>query len=221
MRTSSLTIGIFAFAISAPAPAASQICAGSTSFTSSSFLVSTRAAISSDSHGVGVAVTLGTPWTFLGVGIGTTHFDKLNGSSFDVDVGAGYELPLDHQGNIQLCPILSVGHSAGPHHTPYGDYFETDVAAGIRVGDVVLQSTHVRLIPTVGLGLWHSQQEFRSPAPGRITFSRAAHTAGVLTVRAGVVFGSTLSLVSGAAIPIGLANRSSAFDLTLAVTLRH
>jgi hypothetical protein len=218
MRIPSLALVACGLTTCPPARLTGQICAGSTSFARSPTLVSGGAAVSSQSHGFGVGFTLGSHSAFFGVGIGTTHIDALNGSSFDLDAGAGYELSLAQRGSIQLCPIVSVGHRAGPNQTTYGDYSETDVTAGLRVGDAAVQSTHWRLIPTIGLGFAHSQQTFTLPLSGRI-LTTTAHGFGVVTFGAGAVFNNTLALVSEAGVPIGLANSSPTFALTLDVSL--
>jgi hypothetical protein len=216
MRIASLTLIGFGLTTCVTVPGTSQICAGSSSFARSPYVVSGGGGVSRHSHGFGAGLTLGGPSKFFGVGIGRTHFDVLNGSSFDVSAGAGLEFLLDHRGALQLCPIVSVGHSAGPDHTQYGDYSETDVAAGLRLGDVAMRSKKVRLIPTVGFGLEHTTQSFSSGGPPLIT---AAHTFGVLTLGGGVVFGNTTTVSARASVPIGLHNGSAAFSLGLAVNL--
>lgn len=219
MRIPSLALVAFGLTTCPAARLTGQICAGSPSFARSPTLVSGRVAASSQAHGFGVGFTLGNPSVFIGVGIGTTHFDALNGSSFDVDVGAGYELSLGQRGRIQLCPIVSVGHSAGPNQTAFGDYSETDLTAGLRLGDAAIQSTHWRLIPTIGLGFAHSQQTFRFASPvGRI-LTTTGHGFGAVTFGAGAVFNNRLAFVSEVGVPIGLANGSQTFALSLEVSL--
>src|SRR5512147_1902106 len=127
MRTPSLALVAFGLTTCPAARLTGQICAGSTSFARSPTHVSGGAAVSRQSHGFGVGFTLGNPSAFFGVGIGTTHVDALDGSSFDLDAGAGYEFSLAQRGGIQVCPIVSVGHRAGPNQTTNGDYSETDV----------------------------------------------------------------------------------------------
>jgi hypothetical protein len=217
MRISSLALVTFGVTTCAAAQLPGQICAGSTSFAHSPAQVSGGAAVSSQSHGFGVGFTVGNPYVFFGVGIGTTHFDALNGSSFDLDAGAGYELSLAQRRGIQLCPIVSVGHRTGPNGTTYGDYSETDVTAGLRLGDAAVQTTHWRLIPTFGLGFAHSQQTFSLSLSGR-TLTTRAHGFGVVTFGAGAVFNNKLALMTEAGVPIGLANGSPTYALTLEVS---
>jgi len=216
MRIASLTIIVFGSAPCLAVPAASQICVGSTSFTRAPLHVAGSAEVTNHAHGFGLGLTLGSPAAFFGVGLGTTHFDALNGSSFDVAAVGGYEEPLDQRGGIQLCQVVTVGHRAGPDNTPYGDYSETDVMALLRLGDVAMQSRHVRLIPAVGLGFEHAHQNFsRLGAPSATT----SHGFGVLTLGVGVVFGETVTVLSEAFVPIGLANGSATFGLGVAANL--
>ena len=156
---------------------------------------------------------MGGPATFFGVGLGATHFDALHGSSFDVAAGGGYELPLDQRGSVQLCPVVAVGHRSGPNGTPYGDYSETDLTAALRLGDVAMESRHVRLIPTVALGFEHAQQNFSRLGSPSVT---ASHGFGVLTLGVGMVFGTTVTVLPEALVPIGLASGSPTFGLGLA-----
>src|SRR5260221_5866206 len=132
-------------------PGASHICAGSTSFTRAPLQVSGSAEVTTHAHSFGVGLALGGPATFFGVGLGTTHFDALHGSSFDVAAGGGYELPLDQGGSVQLCPVVAVWHRSRPNATPYGDYSETDLSASFRLGDVAMESRSGCLVPNGGL----------------------------------------------------------------------
>jgi hypothetical protein len=213
MRIASLAIIVFGFAPCLAVPATSQICAGSRSFADAPLQVSGSAEVTTHAHGFGVGLTLGGTVTFFGVSLGTTHFDALNGSSFDVAAGGGYELPLDQRGGIQLCPVVMVGHRSGPNNTAYGDYSETDVVALLRLGDVAMQSRRIRLIPAVGLGFEHAHQDFSLFGT---TTAMTSHGFGVLTLGVGVVFGETVTVGSGAFVPIGLANGSATFGLGLA-----
>src|SRR5258707_5009996 len=108
MRIASLAMITVGLAPCLAVPGASQICAGSTSFTRAPLQVSGSAEVTTHAHSFGVGLALGGPATFFGVGLGTTHFDALHGSSFDVAAGGGYELPLDQQGSVQLCPVVAV-----------------------------------------------------------------------------------------------------------------
>ncbi len=218
MRIAWLAMVVFGFVTCFDAPATGQICAGSTSFTRSPFLISAGGGVSRSAHGFGVAFTLGNPSQFFSVGIGTTHFDVLNGSSFDVDAGVGLERFLDPQERIELCQIVFVGHSAGPDHTPYGDYSETAVDAGLRLGDVAIQSTHARLILSLGLGLEHQQQTFSLRGAA---FSKDTHDFGVFAAGVSAVFGNSLTVSPRVSVPIGLTNGEAKFTLGLAISLGH
>ena len=212
MRIAPLTMIVFGFTF----PATGQICAGSTSFTGAPLRVSGNAEVTSDAHSFGVGLTLGGSAAFLGVSLGTTHFDALHGSSFDVAAGGGYELRLAQRGGIQLCPVVTVGHTSGPNDPPYGDYSETDVIALLRLGDVAMQSRHVRLLPTVGLGFAHEYQNFST---FDVTSAAASHNFGVITLGVGAVFGKTVTFLPEALVPIGLANGSATFAFGLAANL--
>src|SRR5437870_12267168 len=116
MRIVPLTMIAFGFAL----PATGQLCAGSASFSGAPLRVSGNTEVTSDAHSFGVGLTLGGSATLFGVGLGTTHFDALHGSSFDVAAGGGCQLRLAQPGGIQLCPGVAVGHGAGPKHPPHG-----------------------------------------------------------------------------------------------------
>ncbi len=213
MRIASLAMITVGLAPCLAVPGASQICAGSTSFTRAPLQVSGSAEVTTHAHSFGVGLALGGPATFFGVGLGATHFDALHGSSFDVAAGGGYELPLDQRGSVQLCPVVAVGHRSGPNGTPYGDYSETDLTAALRLGDVAMESRHVRLIPTVALGFEHAQQTFSRLGSPSVT---ASHGFGVLTLGVGMVFGKTVTVLPEALVPIGLAGGSATFGLGFA-----
>ncbi len=218
MRIAPLTKIAFGLTLSLAAPAAGQICAGFVSFAGAPLRVTGSAGVNSHVRGFGLTLTSGHPGTFFGgVGLGATHFDALNGSSLDLVAGGGYEWPLDQRERFQLCPGVTVAHSAGPN-SPYGDYSETDVTASLRLGGVVLQSRHVRVIPSVGLGLQHAHQTVGGL--NSTTEATASHDFGVLTLRTGAVFGRAVTLLPEVSVPIWLADGSATFDLALAANFR-
>lgn len=199
-------------------PVASQVCAGSLPFANGYLRVSGSAETTTGAHGFDGGMTFGGAARFFGLRLGTTHFDAFNGSSIDAGLVGGYELPLDQRGRLQLCPILTVGHVAGPNNTPYGDFFETDLIASLQLGAVAMHARALRLIPTAGLGFEYSQQGFSGFAGSQPIVS---HGFGVLALGLGLVFGNTVTLRPDAELPIGLANGDARYALVLAVNVGH
>ncbi|HVH68099.1 MAG TPA: hypothetical protein VM716_09545 [Gemmatimonadales bacterium] len=214
MRLPSVTVAVLAFTLFLTVRADGQACAGLASFINAPYQVSGVAEYTKHAHDFGGALTLGGPATFFGVALGTTHYDASKGSSFDVSGGGGYELALGQRG-MQLCPVVAAGHRSGPDNYAGSalNYSETDVGAALRLGGVASESEHVRLIPTVGLGLEFAQQTF-SDFSG--TSTSRTHGFGVLQFGLGFLPGKTMTLLSEATVPIGLANSSATFGITVA-----
>ena len=50
----------------------------------------------------------GTPKSFYGkAGLGSTSYDGFDGSSFDLNLGGGYQIPLQSQSTAQVCPVAN------------------------------------------------------------------------------------------------------------------
>ncbi len=112
-----------------------QTCAGSTSFAGAPLRVSGSAEVTAHAHGFGVGLTLGGTATFFGVSLGTTHLDALNGSSFDVAAGGGYELP-----HVRLIPTLGLG-------------FEHAQQTFSRLGSPSVTASHGFGVPALAVGV--------------------------------------------------------------------
>ena len=200
--------------------AAGQICAGAATFKGAPLQFAGTAESGDHAHAFGAGFAFGSATAFAGVGVGTIHFDDLNASTTSVSAGAGYQLPLDHRGGVQLCPSVAVAHEFGLSSSFGGqaDYSETDVGVGLALGVVAMESDAVRLIPTFGLDLDYAHQSLSNNVGASTT---ASHGFGVFQLGLGLVYNKTLTFLPRVSVPIGLANSSAAFGLTFAVNFGH
>ena len=116
------------------------------------------------------------PW--VGFGVGATRTDESDAwSSLRAGAVAGYQVPLNSQETVQLCPTFG-GSKSG-------------INWGIAVGVIVAQRGDIRLIPSVTL-----EAKYASPtdttAPGSQV--RRSDIWGVIRLKFGLVIRDQLSL---------------------------
>ena len=105
-----------AFTLALGAHAAAQTCVGMPAFSSGHMQVAGGGQFADGSSSFGGTFGYGTPKSFYGkAGIGTTSYDGLDGSSFDFNVGGGYQVPLHTKPTAELCPIASLSLGSGPN----------------------------------------------------------------------------------------------------------
>src|SRR5262249_1432774 len=105
-----------AFPLYLSTQAAAQTCTGMPAFTSGHMQIAGGGQFQDGASGFSGTFGYGTPKSLYGkAGIGTTSYDAFDGSSFDFNVGGGYQIPLHSSRTAELCPIASLGLSSGPN----------------------------------------------------------------------------------------------------------
>src|SRR2546422_2365350 len=110
-RLTLVSVGAF---LGLAAPAAAQVCGGFTSFANGAYQVSGAVQFNDQAKMVGGAFALGGRAAFGQVGVGTTSYDNLDGSTFSLMGSAGYQVALDKKGVFQMCPVATIDHGSDP-----------------------------------------------------------------------------------------------------------
>ena len=130
--------------------AAAQTCVGMPSFSSGQMQIAGGGSFADGASSFGGTFGYGTPKALYGkAGIGTTSYDGFDGSSFDLSVGGGYQIPLQTSRTAELCPVASLSIGSGPNDIVGSgvDMSSRTLAFGAAVGALVGHSSQVRILP--------------------------------------------------------------------------
>src|SRR4051812_21350499 len=95
--------------------AAAQTCVGMPSFSSGRMQVTGGGSFADGANSFGGTFGYGTPKGLYGkAGLGSTSYDALDGSSLDLSLGGGYQVPLQTSRTAELCPVASLSIGSGP-----------------------------------------------------------------------------------------------------------
>ncbi len=205
-----------------PTAAEAQVCTGFASFSSGPVQVAGSAAFSDVAKGFGGGVAVGGAGAFGQFSVGTTTYDNLDGSSFNVGGGAGYQIPLDKGKIAQLCPLSSVVFVSGPNDLDvFGDgslvldLNETDFRFGVAFGLVASRSGQTQIIPTGSLAFASATLKAKDQVSG--VSDSQSETFGQVGLGLGFVFNEVFTLQPAVVIPFGLEGASTTFGLTLSL----
>ena len=192
--------------------AAAQTCAGMPSFSSGQMQIAGGGNFADGSSGFGGTFGYGAPKSLYGkAGIGSTSYDGLGGSSFDFNVGGGYQIPLQASRTAELCPVASLGLSSGPNDVLASgvDLSSRTFAFGASVGALVGGSPQMQIVPTASFQFANT----RATIDDGTTSASGSESYGLLTLGTGFVFSSRFSLNPSISIPVGLDGSSTSFGL--------
>ncbi len=192
--------------------AAAQTCAGMPSFSSGQMQIAGGGNFADGSSGFGGTFGYGAPKSLYGkAGIGSTSYDGLGGSSFDFNVGGGYQIPLHASRTAELCPVASLGLSSGPNDVLASgvDLSSRTFAFGASVGALVGGSPQMQIVPTASFQFANT----RATIDDGTTSASGSESYGLLTLGTGFVFSSRFSLNPSISIPVGLDGSSTSFGL--------
>lgn len=195
--------------------AAAQTCVGMPAFTRNQALqLSGGAAFADGATSFGGNLGYGAPKGLYGkAGIGTTSYDP-RGSSFDLNLGAGYQLPLHTKRTAELCPIANLNLGWGPNDVPVNgvDMSSRTFSFGAATGVIVGRSASVQFVPNASLQFANSRLSFDN-GPTSVSSSDSY---GLLTLGTGFVFSSHFSLNPSISVPMGLEGGNTVFGLVAA-----
>src|ERR1041384_3250761 len=211
----SLTVASLAIAT----PARAQLCTGSASFAQRPVQLSLGTAFNTDAKSFGGGFGVGGSAMFLQLTAGTTSYDAFDASSFDLGVGAGFQLPLDRDGIGHICPLVSVTHSSGPNDVTVGsqtlDLSQNVVAVGIGIGAVASGSRPTKIIPSASFAVLSTKATSKDKFSAQSTTS--SETLGLLEFGVGFLFSEAFSLRPNVAHAFGIDQSSTTFGVSMSV----
>jgi hypothetical protein len=194
------------------AQAAAQTCTGMPAFSSGHMQIAGGGQFADGANSFGGTFGYGTPKSLYGkAGIGTTSYDAFNGSSFDLNLGGGYQIPLQASRTTELCPIASLSLGSGPKDVLGSgvDLSSRTFAFGASVGAVLGRNSQLRILPNAAFQFANT----RATVDDGTSSASDSQSYGLLTLGTGFVFNSRFSLNPSINIPVGLDGASTSFGL--------
>jgi hypothetical protein len=194
------------------AQAAAQTCAGMPSFASGQMQIAGGGQFADGASSFGGTFGYGTPKGLYGkAGLGTTSYDALDGSSFDLNFGGGYQIPLHASRTMELCPVASLSLGSGPNDV-FGsgvDLSSRTLAFGASVGAVLGRNPQLHILPNASFQFANT----RATVDDGTSSASDSESYGLLTLGTGFVFNSRFSLNPSISIPVGLDGGDTSFGL--------
>jgi hypothetical protein len=194
------------------AQAAAQTCTGMPAFSSGHMQIAGGGQFADGANSFGGTFGYGTPKSLYGkAGIGTTSYDAFNGSSFDLNLGGGYQIPLQASRTTELCPIASLSLGSGPKDVLGSgvDLSSRTFAFGASVGAVLGRNSQLRILPNAAFQFANT----RATVDDGTSSASDSQSYGLLTLATGFVFNSRFSLNPSINVPVGLDGASTSFGL--------
>lgn len=205
-----------ALVLSFGAKAAAQSCVGMPSFASGQMQVAGGGTFSDGTSAFGATFGYGVPSNLYGkVGIGSTSYDGLDGSSFDIGVSGGYQIALQTSRKAELCPVASLSFGSGPDDIIGSGIdmssrtFAFGAAAGVQLGN----NPQMQIVPTASFQFANTRLSLDD---GTDSVSDS-ESYGLLTLGTGFVFNSRFSLNPSISFPMGLEGSDASFGLAGAI----
>jgi hypothetical protein len=194
------------------AKAAAQACAGMPSFSSGPMQIAAGGSFADGVSSFGGTFGYGTPKSFYGkAGIGSTSYDGLDGSSLDLALGGGYQIPLQTARKAEFCPVANLSFGSGPDDIGgLGvDMSSRTFSFGGAIGAMVGQNPSMDIIPNASFQFANTRL---SMDDGTDSVS-GSESYALLTLGTGFVFNERYSLNPSLSIPMG----SDAYDVSFGI----
>jgi hypothetical protein len=194
------------------ARASAQTCVGMPSFSSGRMQVAAGGSFADGASSVGGTFGYGVPKGLYGkAGIGSTSYDAFDGSSFDLNLGGGYQIPLHASRTAELCPVANLSLGSGPNDVlgTGVDMSNRTFGFGAAVGALVGRSAQVRIVPNASFQFANTRVKLDDGTNS----ASDSQTYGLLTLGTGFVFNSRFSLNPSISIPVGLDGGDASFGL--------
>jgi hypothetical protein len=196
--------------------AAAQTCVGMPAFSSGRMQVAGGGSFADGVSSFGGTFGYGTPKGLYGkAGVGTTSYDALSGSSFDLNFGGGYQIPLQSSRMAQVCPVANLSIGSGPNNVLSSDVDMSSrtFAFGAAIGGLVGHSTQMQILPNASFQFANT----RAVADDGTTSAAGSESYGLLTLGTGFVFNSRFSVNPSLTFPMGLDGSNTSFGLSGAI----
>ena len=128
-----------------------------------------------------------------------------------MNLGGGYQIPLQASRTTELCPIASLTLGSGPKDVLGSgvDLSSRTFAFGASVGAVLGRNPQLRILPNAAFQFANT----RATVDDGTSSASDSQSYGVLTLATGFVFNSRFSLNPSVSIPMGLNGSSASFGL--------
>ena len=192
--------------------AAAQTCVGMPSFASGKMQLAGGGTFADGTSSFGGTFGYGTPKGLYGkAGIGSTSYDGFDGSSFDLNLGGGYQIPLQASRVAQLCPVANLSIGSGPNDILGAgvDMSSRTFAFGAAIGTLVGHSSQVNILPNASFQFANT----RISMDDGTTSAAGSESYALLTLGTGFVFNSRFSVNPSISIPVGLDGGNTSFGL--------
>jgi hypothetical protein len=192
--------------------AAAQTCVGMPSFSTGQMQVAGGGQFANGANSFGGTFGYGVPKGLYGkAGVGTTSYDGLNGSSFDLGLSGGYQVPLHSSRTAELCPVASLSLGSGPKNVLGSgvDMSSRTFALGASVGALLGRNPQLRFVPNASFQFANT----RATADDGTTSASASQSYGLLSLGTGFVFNSRFSLNPSISVPVGLDGGDASFGI--------
>jgi hypothetical protein len=196
--------------------AAAQTCVGMPSFSSGQMQVTAGGSFADGASSFGGTFGYGVPKSFYGkAGIGSTSYDAFDGSSFDLSVGGGYQIPLQASRTTELCPVANLSLGSGPNDIVGTgvDMSSRTLSFGAALGAQVGHNPQMQILPNASFQFANTRL---SMDDGTQSVS-GSESYALLTLGTGFVFNSRYSLNPSINIPMGLDGSDVSFGLAGAI----
>jgi hypothetical protein len=196
--------------------AAAQTCVGMPSFSSGQMQIAGGGTFADGASSFGGTFGYGSPKGLYGkAGLGTTSYDALNGSSLDLSVGGGYQIPLQASRVAQVCPVASLSVNSGPKNVLGGgvDMSGRTFAFGAAIGGMVGHNSQMQIVPNASFQFANT----RATVDDGTTSASGSESYGLLTLGTGFVINSRFSVNPSINVPMGLNGASTSFGLSGAI----
>ena len=202
--------------------AAAQVCNGVASFAQGAVQLFGSVGFSNNAKSFGGGVGFGGSGLFGQATIGRTSYDNIDGSSRLLGFALGYQVPLDRDRSVYVCPGVSIGFASGPNNVDVLgngsvvlDLRETDYSFGLAFGGFASQSPGTRIVPTGSLALVSGTLKTTDDVSGA---SNSQHeTFALVGFGVGLLFNQVFALRPSVAVLIGLDDTSTTFGATVSV----
>ena len=217
-----LTFGLVGSGLMLATPASAQICDGSASFRRSPVQLTASGGFNSNGHVLGGGLEFGGSRAFVGVGAGRSTY-KLGGSSNEVEVDGGFQFALNPKHTGEICPLLSWGHSAGPHDFDAfnnGVIYDLDrnsITIGVGIGGVVVLSNHVQFLPSGSLSMLNVKSKLHNQNLG--STRNTTDASSLIQLGFGFLFNDALTARPSIVFVTGVSDQTTTFGLDLTVNL--
>jgi hypothetical protein len=196
--------------------AAAQMCTGMPSFSSGQMQVTAGGSFADGASSFGGTFGYGVPKNFYGkAGIGTTSYDAFDGSSLDLSLGGGYQIPVQASRAMEVCPVANLSLGSGPSDVLADgvDVSSRTFAFGAAVGGQVGRNPQLQIVPNASFQFANSRVELDDGTDS----ASNSESYGLLTLGTGFVFDSRYSISPSISIPVGLDGSDASFGLAGAI----